>query len=453
MGETFSLIAFEEAGGLTHLYDEEQCAAAVADRRITPNSRITVYRSGKPAAMKAEHFPLFGALFAAAAQAAEPTVPEFEQPEDPPADEVGVEEAEPDEGLTERTAGETEPAPPGGTDLVVMPAPPEPQSAAPTEPSFRLFRNVVGGLVLVLLLGWCVSRQDRRSIDPTVPGPAAATTAAANVIAPAVDPEADIPTQTLYALREVYARVRPASAADGVKVPRGTVLTGIVVSGSTDSDQGWLKVKIGPHNGRYIWTSNLGTSSPPSLDSTVAGERTVYGAATVRTEPREDAPPIAGDAEVSAGATLAVAGTVNSDWAEILLRRAGVGYVPASIFDKPAEEDRPEPESNVHQILLSNRCLDSDFEIALYYQTTDGWQTNGGAVWSYRAGQSSYPTSDGRRLEVISDTIYYAVVSVDGKNHSFEGDTPINYGDRRIFMRRAKIVFRANGDYEVALSC
>src|SRR5688572_4508392 len=128
MGEKFSLIAFEEAGGLTHLYDESQCAAAVANGRIEPGTRITVYQSGKSAAMNARDYPLFAALFAAAEKPTsvedEPALP----PDDLPWDADSGAEAGSDEALETvppPPPAESRPEPVRRTDLLGESAPPD----------------------------------------------------------------------------------------------------------------------------------------------------------------------------------------------------------------------------------------------------------------------------------------------------------------------------------------
>jgi hypothetical protein len=454
MDATFSLIVAEtESGRPLNLYNEAQCATAVANGDIAADSPIVVYVDGTGTSMRAIDHPAFASLAPAAppppASPASPPPPSPSLPPPPPPIEEEPQAAFDDRDVRPIAPPDMPTVPPvePARTLVVVPPPPPPpgrgyQPAGP--PSAVVVRNALLGLCGLLLLAFCTTRNTSRpAADIGGNGQVSE-----NMTATETDPEANLPEVTRYTLRDVNAQTGATSGTSQDKIERGAEVSGVIVPGSVDATQRWMKLRSGRYEGRYIWAANLAETAPPALDTGFAGTKMAFMAGTIRTAPASDAAEI-NEPTFPIGRSFLIAGKVNGDWAELLLKHGGVGYVEAAVFEPPAAAN----VGTTHSILVANECLTSSFTFALYYQDAFGWHNNNGALWIFQPGVSLYPTFNDNHLITTNPTIYYAITAVNGRAQNFTGSNSVQYGTTMLSMRQAVVTYMDNGDYKITLQC
>lgn len=444
----FSLIVVRtEDGRQLSLYNEAQCEAAVASGDVTAKSSIVVYVGATGATMNAVDHPAFGSLA---------------PPPPPPADlpsvvvDVGLAVDEPTPEVGEGLSFDDDDLQPSPQQLIVAPEvrpspaaePLPPVPPRPVSPAGATLRNALLALGALFALGYCASRNVGSSPNASLGNDSVTTAGEPTPTASDVDMTANLPLVTRYTVRDVNVQTAPTSGVGVGKLDRGAEVTGVMVAGSLDAAQRWMKLRSGSFDGRYIWAANLSEVAPPSLDTSFAGTKMAFVAGTIRTAPAADASEIA-DPAFPVGRTFTVAGKVNDSWAEIQLKHGGVGYVEAAVFNPPAES----AAGSRHNILVSNECLTKSYTLAIYYEAEDGWHANDGALWTMPAGRSFYPSIANVSILTTNPTIYYAVTEVNGHPNAFNGSFHVQYGNLSLNMRQAVLTYMENGDYKIALSC
>lgn len=470
MAVDFSLITFEDSGFPVELHDENACSRAVAAGRIHSSTEIIVYHTdGRIVRQKANEFSLFARLLAPPAP--EPPAPAAPEPVACPPEPLEPVAAQPEHGQIVEESTLAEPS--ATTDVTATPptqveqpltetANAMPPSPPPAQKPLKWI--ALGGLVL-----WFFAYVAGRHPADT---PTSATGASeANSASSDVDPEASLERQTLYTVREVNLQQSAKSGAGVGKLPRNTAVTGVIVSGDNSAER-WLRIKEGPQTGLYVWGGNLSAGARAELDTSFSGDKQVSVDTSIRAEPHENAAVIVGErTSVTAGDIVSVAGSLAGSWAEIALRKGGVGYVPMASFaatdvadeeaDSPADaangavDSAVQPAERVsgHSLYVRNQCPYS-LSIALYYRSSSGWETSNGGIWNYAANTAQYPTNRSSRLIAVSPQIYYRIMVANGEQISnFGGDINVNYGNQSLSMKKAEVLEASDGDYEISFTC
>lgn len=227
--------------------------------------------------------------------------------------------------------GPPPPAPPPPGSLApgsLAPGAPAPGSSAPAPPA--------PGAPAPRLAAAPPARRRRRTSLPAV----LAILCIAILIAVVRAPPSSAPGAAIvrYAARTLVVRARPDSRAPGrARIDRGATVAGTIVEGPPPARELWLELRGGAARG-YVTARNLAASMPPAIDARYAGERTLRRADDLHAAASDGSPVTQ---HLGAGTRVRLAGVTADGWAEVLLRRGGVGYLPPRAFEEAAAAGPP----------------------------------------------------------------------------------------------------------------
>jgi len=176
----------------------------------------------------------------------------------------------------------------------------------------------VAGAVLILLLLAGLYFLLRGGDDPAEEGGRPTAVAEEQV------EEEEAPAAVLFYASST-ANIREAARTDGAKIrgklTRGDEARGIVVEGEGGAGGEWLKLE---DDQGYVFLANLTQSKMPTFTDKGRRKITLASAAKLLAAPSSDAAVLD---DLSKGLELTISGIVEGGYAEVLLRKGGVGYI------------------------------------------------------------------------------------------------------------------------------
>ena len=473
MPKNFRLISYEYNDVPRQLHSEADFIRAVERGHITAETMLEIYPTeGAVRVSSAAESDIFLTLFP-------PFVPETETKkparQSPTTVDMGVRPPRASVPVTPKTQAQPALSDPATvTEAEAYPLIPDPEIESPersrratgaTDPQHLWGAGLLAAVILIF--GYYAMLPSEQAAEPVSTSD---SEEAAPVPAPPVDPEADLPEQSFYVVRDAFLRAGASkNATASIKLSRSEPITGKIVPGESDPLENWLKITQGIHTGRYIWAANLSDVTRSPLDTSVSGKLYLGEATQIRSEPSVGASFImektsSNPVSLSIGSAISVMGLVNNEWAEITLERGGVGYVPRSVlsqdvmqaptdsfvFAEDAVSEEPSELPLGKRILVSNKCPFT-IHIAVAYPTPSGPFISKVDV---EANRSSWLRDGGKDAYATSSLLYYTDILVDGTLKSGSSGKAFIYDGTRVTMPTAIVKPAANQDYyEVPFSC
>lgn len=163
------------------------------------------------------------------------------------------------------------------------------------------------------------------------------------------------------------ANIRDMASTDGSdilgKLGRGDEARGVVIEGEDGASGEWLELEDGKG---FVFLANLTQSKPPAFTAKGRKTITLASAARLLAAPSSDAELLD---NLSKGLQLTISGIVEGDYAEVLLRKGGVGYIAGG---KKLVADGSGPKGPALAIKLNEQGCAAGGEVEQLYKKLDG---------------------------------------------------------------------------------